>query len=168
MEAPEPRVGAEPLEGVKPEGRMFCDSEFAVMAWAWVPNVGLSGLFMSKNGTEVLALSANNVLRLGTCRFKPSVVMLGLAVVLGWLATFGIDCADRKWVFWLVVSPSIPTDILVLLVGVSLFDGDALTSASPVWLWDALALMRDLADCAATFLKYSRVGRIRKAVGNGP
>ena len=121
---------------------MFCDSEFAVMTRAWVPNVGLSELLMSKNGTEVLALSAKSCLRFGTCRFKPSVVMLGLAVVLEWLETFGIDCADRKWASWVVVSPSIPTDIPILLVGVSSFDGDALTSASPVWLWDTSALMR--------------------------
>ena len=127
---------------------MFCDSEFAVMARVWVPNMGLSGLFMSKNGTEVLALSAKNVLRLGTCRFKPSVVMLGLAVVPGWLETFGIDCADRKWASWLVLWPSIPADILILLVGVLSFDGDALTSVSPVGLWDVSVLMRALAGCA--------------------
>lgn len=155
---------------------MFCDSAFAVMAQAWVPNVGLSGLFMSKNGTEVLALSAMNVLRLGTCRFKPSVVMLGLAVVLGWLETFGIDCGDRKWASWVVVSPSLPTDIPILLVGVSSSGGDALTSASPVWLWDTSALMRVLAECATAsnpmggeaLTEERAVEGIRKAVDSGP
>lgn len=161
--APGSRVGAEPLEGVKPEGSMFCDSEFAVMARAWVPNVGLSGLLMSKNGTEEPALAAKIILPLGTSRFKPSVVMLGLAVVLGWLETFGIDCADRKWASWVVVSPSLPTDILILLVGVLSFDGDALTSVSLVELWNVSVLMRVLAECATAM-----VAAGRKAVDNGP
>lgn len=127
---------------------MFCDSEFAVMTRAGVPDVGLIGLFMSKNGTEVPALSAKIILPLATCKFKPSVVTLGLAVVLGWLETFGIDCADRKWASWVVMSPSIPTDILILLVGVLSFEGDALISLSLVWLWDVSVLMRALAGCA--------------------
>ena len=131
---------------------MFCNSEFAMTAWPWVPNVGLSGLSISKNRTEVLTSRT-------TCGF------LGLAVVLGWLETFGIDCADRKWASWVVVLPSIPTDILILLVGVLSFDGDALTSVSPVGLWDVSVLMRALAGCATAMV---RATIPEKLVDSGP